>query len=263
MVSTKPAQILAIAAFLALAAIVAEYFDALSAWQWRHIQLHSTIEALGGITSVLIAAMLFIRSQENLDTHLVMMATGFASMGVLDTAHAISQSGDAFIFLHSVASLSGGFFFASVWFCRGRRMRSLEELRFIFFGFIVLSISVGLRALFFPGDVPRIMPLFDGQFTMAAVLINLTASLLFFVSFFKFCQMYRQEGDRCDLLFTCLACLFGIATLIFPFSSPWNGMWWVWHLVRVSAFLTALLFIFNQYRRHLGLKSVEEGGGAE
>ncbi|WP_027362660.1 MASE3 domain-containing protein [Desulfospira joergensenii] len=257
MFSTTPARILLITA-LALTAALLGLFGRLSVWQWQHIQLHSTIETLGGITACLISVILFIRSQEKLNACLAMLATGFASMGVLDTAHAISQLGDSFIFLHSVASLSCGFFFASVWFSNKRRLGSLSELRFIYFGFIILSISIGLRALLFPADVPKIMPLFDGGFTMAAVLINLTASLLFIASVFKFYQMYRQQGDRQYLLFACLAYLFGIAAIIFPFSRPWNGMWWAWHLVRLSAFFITLVFIAKQYGKYLGAKQGDD-----
>ena len=256
MFSITPAKILLITA-LALGGALLGLFDRLYAWQWHHLQLHSTIETLGGMTSCLISIILFIQSKEKLDAILVMLATGFASMGILDTAHAISRLGDSFIFLHSVASLSGSFFFASVWFCKRRRFGSLNELRFIYFGFITLSVSIGLRALLFPGDVPRIMPLFDGKFTMAAVLINLTASLLFIASVFKFYQEYRQRGNKLDLLFACLAYLFGISAMIFPFSSPWNGMWWIWHLVRLSAFLTTLVFIARQYGKYLGVNESE------
>ncbi|MFO7751260.1 MAG: hypothetical protein R6V54_14320 [Desulfobacteraceae bacterium] len=259
MLAITPAKILLITAISFSAALLG-LFDRLYAWQWQYIQLHSTIETLGGITACLISIMLFIRSQENLDVNLAMLATGFASMGVLDTAHAISQPGDSFIFLHSVASLSGGFFFASVWFSKGRQLKRPYELRFLYFGFIILSVSIGLRALLFPEDVPQIMPLFDDGFTMAAVLINLTASLLFIASVFKFYQMYRQQGDRQDLLFACLAYLFGMAAMIFPFSSPWNGMWWVWHLVRLLAFFITLIFIAKQSVKHLRLKEQDSKG---
>lgn len=262
MFSITPAKILLITA-LALAAALLGLFDRLYAWQWQHIQLHSTIETLGGITACLISVILFVRSQEKLDTCLVMLATGFASMGVLDTAHAISQLGDSFIFLHSAAGLSGSFFFASVWFCKGRRLVSLTELRFIYFGFVVLSVSIGMRALLFPDDVPQIMPLFDNGFTLTAVLINITAGLLFIASVFKFYRIYRLQGDRQDLFFACLAYLFGIAAIIFPFSQPWNGMWWVWHLVRLSAFFITLVFIAKQYGNYLKSRARQNKGMME
>lgn len=246
----KPSKIF-MAAALVWAVLALALFDTIYAWQWQHIQFHSTIETLGGVTACLIAVVLFIKSQKNLDAHLLMLATGFAGMGILDTAHAVSRSGDAFIFLHNVASLCGGFFFASVWFSRGRQMRSLLELRFIFFGFIVLTASVGLRALLFPDDVPKIMPLFNGKFTMAAVLINLTAGCLFLASVFEFYRAFRTQGRARDLLFASLAGLFGIAAFIFPFSTPWNGTWWVWHLIRFSAFSATLVYIFRAYGHNL------------
>jgi len=255
---TPPAKILFFTALI-LAAALLGLFDRLYAWQWQHIQLHSTIETLGGVTACLISALLFFRAQESLDACLAMLATGFASMGVLDTAHAVSTLGDSFVFLHSVAGLSGSFFFASVWFSRGRKLGSLTEVRFIYFGFIFLSASVGIRALLFPGDVPKIMPLFDGKFTAAAILINLTAGFLFLSSVFKFFQMYQQGKNSQDLLFASLAYLFGISALIFPFSNPWNGMWWVWHLVRLPAFLITLVFISNRYRKYIGARKRTDG----
>ena len=246
----KPSKIF-LAAALVWAVLALALFDTIYAWQWLHIQFHSTIETLGGVTACLIAVVLFIKSQEKLDAHLLMLATGFAGMGILDMAHAIGRPGDAFIFLHSVASLCGGFFFASVWFCRNRQMRSLLELKFIFFGFIALTASVGFRALLFPDDVPKIMPLFNGKFTMAAVLINLTAGCLFFASVFEFYGEYRQKAKSLDLLFASLAVLFGIAACIFPFSTPWNGTWWVWHLIRFIAFAVTLVYIFKAYGHNL------------
>ncbi len=250
MFSTSLKKIFLVSGFVFILAVLL-FFDTLYTWQWLDYGVHSFLEISGGLIACLIGILLFIKSQDKLDAHLIMLATGFAGMGILDTAHAISRSGDAFVFLHSVASLSGGFFFASVWLSRGRRMRNLFELRFIFIGFAVLTASVGLRALLFPEDVPKIMPLFDGSFTMAAVLINLTAGVLFFASVVEFYLAYRRGHQSRDLFFACLAAFFGIAALIFPFSTPWNGMWWIWHLVRFCAFAATLVYIFRAYGPHL------------
>lgn len=259
MFSTLPAKIWSVV-ILVLALIVAGLFvlipDTLYAWHWEHAQFHSTIETLGGVTAFLISLFLFRESQAMFDYRQVMVATGFAVMGVLDTSHAMSRPGDAFIFLHSVASLCGGFFFASVWLVHGRRLQGRFEHYFIYFGSIILSVSVGLRALVYPGDVPKIMPLFDGEFTMAAVLINTAASLLFLTSAPKFLQMYRQERHARNLLFMSLASLFGVAEMIFQFSRPWNGMWWIWHLIRLAAFIATLVFVVRGYRMPLKSRKV-------
>ena len=34
-------------------------------------------------------------------------------------------------------------------------------------------------------------------------------------------------------------------------------MWWVWHLVRLSAFVTTLVFIAWQYGKYLGVNESE------
>lgn len=221
--------------------------DVLTHWHWVHSELHATIETLGGVTAVLIALTLFQKSQKGQDQMLAVVATGFVSMGILDTAHAMSRPGDAFIFLHSVASLCGGFFFALAWFSDRSWMKKVSEFQWLFYGAVVLSISVGLRALIYPGDVPKIMPLYNGQFTLAATLINTTASLLFGVSAVKFYMVYDGRGDRKYLVFMCLALLFALSEMIFQFSKPWNGIWWAWHLVRFGAFMVTLFIVFQQH----------------
>ncbi|MCB2188133.1 MAG: hypothetical protein KQJ78_17075 [Deltaproteobacteria bacterium] len=249
---------------LILLVVLSGIYEPLSAWSWQQIPLHSSMETIGGIVALLISTILFWEAKNRTETHLVLVATGFATMGVLDTAHAMSRPGDAFIFLHSVASLTCGFFFASIWFAYGRRLAGRFEQFFIFFGAIFLAVTIALRALLFPGDVPKIMPLFSGKFTMAAVLINAVASLFYLVSIPKFYQVYRQEHRPEYLMFACLASLFGLSELIFMFSSPWDGVWWSWHLIRLAAFLAILGFVILQYRNNLAagvLETGREGGG--
>jgi hypothetical protein len=71
----------------------------------------STIETLGGISALLITLVLLQQSREQnpekTDMASFLVGTGFACMGLLDTFHAMCMPGDAFIFLHSAASLTG------------------------------------------------------------------------------------------------------------------------------------------------------------
>lgn len=234
--------------FIILLCLLFAFSDYLSSWQWLHIELHSTIETLGGISAIMIALVLFQEARKLENQMLVMLSTGFICMGVLDIFHAMSRPGDAFIFLHSVASLAGGFFFALIWLPKGLILKNLSEQRWIVYGAVILSISVGLRALFYPGDVPKIIPLYDGQFTLAATLINTIASLLFLVSVPKFYSLYLHDKHVQTLLFMYLALLFGIAEMIFQLSNTWNGIWWLWHLIRFTAFMITLGIVFYNYR---------------
>jgi hypothetical protein len=231
------------ALLLAYFILLVLFSDVLSSWEWVHLEIHSTIETLGGISAILIAMVLLRESREDQSNMLVMVATGFATMGVLDTAHAMSQPGDAFIFLHSVASLAGGFFFSLAWL--PYRREKPADLRWIFRGSIILAVSIALRALIYPEDVPKILPLYNGKFTLAAVLINTAASLLFLSSAPKLYRIYRKEKNKRELVLTFLALLFGIAEMIFQFSNPWDGIWWSWHLIRLMAFAAILTIVFR------------------
>jgi len=234
---------------ICVSALLFYFSNSLASWQYINLEIHSTIETLGGISSILIALALFQDDRGKFKTMNTTVATGFVCMGILDTFHAMSPPGDAFIFLHSAASLAGGFFFALIWLPRRLTIKKTDEQRWVAYGAAILSLSVGLRALISPEDVPRILPLYNEKFTLAAILINTSASLLFLASVPKFNIIYRQTKNIRSLLFMFLGLLFGFAEMIFQFSSPWDGIWWSWHLIRLTAFIITLILVVNQYRQ--------------
>jgi len=219
----------------------------LSSLRWEHLPFHSTIETLGGITSILIALVLYQENQVKSQDLFFMVATGFICMGVLDTFHAMSMPGEAFVFLHSVASLSGGFFFALIWLSPRVIAKYAVEQRWIAGAAFILSLSIGFRALIYPDHIPKITYLYNGQFTLVAILINAFASLLFLSSTHRFYLHYKQFQNSNSLIFMCLALLFGLSEMIFQFSSTWDGVWWSWHLFRLTAFVITLLFVSDRY----------------
>jgi len=223
------------------------FSDFLSSWKWFHPEIHSTIETLGGISSILICFVLFQETLVLPNDTFFLVAIGFACMGILDTFHAMCKPGEAFVFLHSAASLSGGFFFALIWFQNCKLLKNLLKNRTIAFGSIVIAASVGLRALLSPEDVPKIIAFYNNKFTLAAILFNTLASLFFLLSVPKFFTDYRQHKNQKSLIFMYLALLFGIAEMIFQFSNAWDGLWWSWHLIRLIAFMITLVLVFKQY----------------
>ena len=232
------------------------FADFLSSWKWLHPEIHSTIETLGGISSILICFVLFQETREVPNDTFFLVAIGFACMGILDTFHAMCKPGEAFVFLHSAASMAGSFFFALIWLQDFQLLKNLLKNRLIAFGSIIIAVSIGLRALLSPEDVPKIIAFYNERFTLAALLINMLASLFFLISVPKFYTDYRRHKNQKSLIFMYLALLFGIAELIFQFSTAWDGIWWSWHLIRLIAFLITLVLVFKQYRQisHVPLK---------
>lgn len=224
----------------------------LPSWHWMNLPVHSTIETLGGVSALLVAMVLLQQNRQENDGTLFLVGTGFACMGVLDTFHAMCMPGDAFIFLHSAASLAGGFFFALVILPDRLLQRYTAEQRWIPAISVILCISVGLRAVILPRDVPTIIHLYEGKFTLAAILINFSASLFFLLSMPAFYFRYLHSRNKDHLVFLFLALLFGLAELSFQFSDTWDDIWWAWHLLRFTAYIMILLFVVN---RHFQLAS--------
>lgn len=227
------------------------FSDFFSALKWEHYPFHSTIETLGGVASILIALVLYQQIPAKSQDLFFLVATGFACMGVLDTFHAMTLPGEAFVFLHSVASLSGGFFFSLTWLSSRVIRKYAAEQRWIAGVAIILSLSIGLRALAYPDNIPKIAYLYhgDGKFTLAAILINILAGLFFLSSVPRFYLHYNRFKDSKALIFMFLALLFGLSEMIFQFSNTWDGVWWSWHFFRLAAFVMTLIFVYDRYRK--------------
>jgi len=223
------------------------FSDFLISANWASCPFHSTIETFGGIASILIALVLYQQSLAGSQDLFFMVATGFACMGLLDTFHAMSEPGEAFVFLHSAASLTGGFFFALTWLPSKAIRSYASKQRWIAGIAILLSFSIGIRAMVYPDDIPRIAYLYDGQFTLAAILINTCASLLFLGAVPRFFIHYHEFKNPKSLVFIFLSLQFGLSEMIFQFSRTWNGIWWIWHFLRLTAFMVTLAVISNEY----------------
>jgi PAS domain S-box-containing protein len=87
----------------------------------------------------------------------------------------------------------------------------------------------------------------EGQFTAAAITINMLAGVFFLVAVLWFALAYLRLRAGQDLLFACLALIFGLSSLIFGTSSLWSGSWWLWHLLRLAAYILVCVFLFREY----------------
>lgn len=223
------------------------FFGILPNVKWMHLPIHTTIETAGGISALLIALVLFQQKREFQNDTFFWVGTGLGCMGVLDTFHAMSMPGEAFVFLHSAASLAGGVFFAMIYLPDNRYLNSVSEKRWITGIAYLLSLSVGIRALVFPHDVPTIVTLYDDSFTLAAVFLNSLAGLILLIAVPGFYFRYLKYGHKDFLVFMALGLLFGLAELIFPYSDTWDALWWAWHLLRFMAYIMTLIFLVNRH----------------
>lgn len=214
--------------------------------RWDTVPFHSTVEAVGGLMALTLAAFLMLlRSSGEKSAHHVWTASALVGMGLLDGFHASVPPGDAFVWLHSTAGLVGGLLIVGVWLPdRLSRSRWGAGLPW---GVALTTALFGAVWVVFPHATPDMVR--QGEFTTAARAINLLGGLLFVAAAVRFVRRYWTDETADDLLFASLCVLFAAAGLVFPLSEVWLADWWLWHLLRLIAYVIALGYVFALFQR--------------
>jgi len=220
--------------------------DFLSTLSMIHLPLHSTLETIGGLSAIWIAVVLFHHKQEDADI-CFLVGNGFICKGILDIFHAVCMPGESFIFLNSTSNLSAAILFSLIWLPRHTIKRYAMEQRWLSIGFIIISVSVGFRAVLFPEGVPNIIHLYNNRFTLVSITMNNLAAILYLITIPRWVTLYQKSGHHYFLLFLAICFLFGISEVFFQYSDLWNGIWWSWHLIQLSANVITLFFLFQNY----------------
>ncbi|HKT34877.1 MAG TPA: GAF domain-containing sensor histidine kinase [Nitrospira sp.] len=210
---------------------------------WVNLPLHSTLESSGGLAAVLMGLVLLARKAEWEDARLQGVASGFLGMGILEGFHAISSPDHGFVLLRSAASLLGGVAFSFVWHppeMIGKRTRELIP-------YLVTAgtLAFGISVLAFSDQFPRFTT--QQRFAPTALVVNGLAAVLFLAGAAGFWLEAGRTGRPEHQLLATLGLLFGSAETMFLFSGPWDSEWWVWHVVRVSAYVLALTYVSRGY----------------
>ncbi len=213
-------------------------------WRWQHLPFHSLVEAVGGLMAVAIAAILIAeRPRHEGDDHFVWMSCGLIGMGVLDLFHAAVHPGQSFVWLHSTATFTGGLLFALVWLPgKISRLRIADWLPWIV---LVAMVVFGLLSCM-TTKLPR-MASAEGEFTLLARGLNIGGGIGFLVAGLFFIRRFHKHAQKTDWLFAVHTMLFGAAGVLFEFSVLWNAEWWWWHLLRMVAYLAALVYAVQAF----------------
>jgi len=222
---------------------------------WVNEPLHSSLETAGGLIALAMAAVLLWRRQYQSQTaHLQWVVTALVCMGLLDLAHGGLALGPSFFWSRALPTLLGGLLISLVWlpasWSRGRATQRLP----LIVGLITLALCVALVAL--PDAWPRAF-FADGTYLPWAKLINMVGGMGFLTSAAFFLRRYHREGDAEELVFANHCLLFGVAGLLFGVSHLWGAIWWLFHVLRLLAYLVVLRHVVQVYR---GLQASEEAG---
>ena len=208
-------------------------------WRWAHLPTHAVMETLGGAIAIMVASLLMPMNRRGFGPSCsVRISCALVAMGLLDILHAAVWPGNVFVWLHSLATIAGGFFFALMW-CP---CEFPERLKSWWLGLVgVATTIIGVGSIFFPELIPLMVD--NGTFTSTAKFMNLFGGILLFAGALRLYFIYRTTKNIDDLIFFLHCTLFGFAAILFEQSKLWDLAWWGWHVLRLSAYFVALWFV--------------------
>lgn len=222
---------------------------------WDNELFHVLIEAGGALVGFALAYILLamIQKQQLSSNHIWLIAC-FISMGIMDLFHSLQHPGQAFVWLHTLATFSGGSFAMLIWIPASSSRQFIKQAYF----WLIVFLSTGLAgaSLLWPESLPQMLDA-NQQFTLTANILNLLGGTGFIITWLYFARQYHQTHQPKSFYFSNHFCLFAIAGLIFEFSALWDGNWWFWHTMRAFAYLYLLFHFSSTYQQSL-LSSAEE-----
>ncbi len=219
---------------------------AIPEWNWVQPPLHSTVESLGAIAGISVGLLLLVlRKRDAGAYHYQWVSSGLIGMGLLDGIHAALPPGNIFVWVHSMAVLTGGIFFSLVWLPGGvAKTRMGQAFPLVA---VVLPILVGALLAAFPVLAPAML---DGsQFTVSATVINSIGAALFFLAGSFFVVRYRTLKDSSFLMFAYFCILNAAAAFMFFYSTAWGAGWWLFHLSRAASYLILVGYMFVVFQQ--------------
>ncbi len=215
-------------------------------FRWSYLPLHSLVEGAGGITALAIARVLLLEREHKSDTgHYPLMSCGFLSMGIFDVFHAASMPGNHFVWLHTLATFSGGIFFGLLWIAQYARPAVSSQRLTV--GVTAICLAIAAASLLASESLPK-MKGSDDQFTAVALALNMLGGIGFLIGGYFFARRFWKTSATEDWLFAVQATLFGSAGVLFAFSAIWDAAWWWWHLLRLLAYIAAISYGFKSFR---------------
>ena len=218
-----------------------------------NIPLHSGLEVSGGVVAIVISMIFYLKHLKELTlTHFNYSSIAILSMGIIDIFHGLVMPGEMFVWLHSTALFFGGMFFISIWL----KQRQVSKYVYKLVPAITISFSVifSLFSILNPNILPAMISA-DKTFTATANMLNIIGGFGFFIASLKFLREYVRTKAIEELLFAGHTMLFGVAGILFVSSVIWDTQWWLWHFLRLLAYVMALYFLYIEFDKDI--RSIE------
>lgn len=219
--------------------------------------LHSTMDGLGVLAGIVMAVLLLQRTKAEQGYKFYPLAMGFLGLVLLDGFHGISEVGQGFVLLHGAGSLIGGLWFALVWLPDDLKQKLWTTRKWMPWAIAGFGAALWLWSVGAPQTLPAMI--IEGRFTTLTLVLNNASGLLFVAGITGLIKDFHRSRDREIYLLTVMAILFALTAVAFLYTSVWDSVWWLWHTMRLVAYVMILGFVFSDYQRKvIGLREASE-----
>ncbi|ADE11419.1 bifunctional diguanylate cyclase/phosphodiesterase [Sideroxydans lithotrophicus] len=205
----------------------------------RSLPVHGAIEMAGSVIAAMVAYLLLrLHAIGEGSSFNHQIAAALLAMSGLDGLHAMMPDGESFVWLHSLATAFGGLLFAMIWL-PGHWFKPV--MRHWPLNAFLMAAAMGIYSILQPGQIPQMLA--SGQFTQAAVIMNIGGGLFLLLAAVKLFLTYRHSAKSEDLLFFFQCLILASAAITFMQSSIWDMPWWGWHMQRLAGYTLTLWLV--------------------
>ena len=210
----------------------------------------TAIEIFGSFAAILLSIFVIARYREQ--SGILYISAGLMSMGIIEGLQVIAiPRSTEFVWLHSLAGIFGGVFFALYALTATRRLPipsvkvSAKGVGLLLGSTAIVAFSFAVLSIVFSGRLPVMVQ--EGLFTPVAWMMNAIPVVLFLFAGISLFRQYRKTGARELFLFTAMLIFLFQASEIYYFASSWGIIWWLWQTLRFMAYFGVLGFVLRGY----------------
>ena len=215
-------------------------------WIAINVAVHSVFETIGLFSSILLAVILVQNIDNEKKSYFNMIvSSALIGLGLLDGFHALTGPGNTFVWLHTIAMLIGSVLFLFVIYpVDNKSVKNMARFPIVVG---VISVLIGSYSLIFPETLPVMIK--DGKFTQLANSLNVISGIGFLLSGVYLIYRLWKKWNSLEMLLAIFCFLVGTSGLIFPYSEIWTFDWWMWHLLRIAAFIILLGYVMTIFSK--------------
>ncbi len=222
-------------------------------WTGISIAIHSVFEALGFFASIMLALLLLqIKEKKKNTPFYVLVSAALIAMGILDGFHAFSNPGNQFVWLHSVAMLAGSVLFVMI--IIPFSAKTFQPVWHFPLLIGLLSVAIGIFSMSIPDLIPTMIE--NSTFTNKANAINIFSGVLFIITASYLMVRLWYKKSTLEMLLAIFTLLLGISGLIFSLGEIWTFDWWMWHILRLIAYLSILGYVMYVFYKTMKLNEL-------